>query len=38
MCGEEERCMTVWLGEPEGKKTLERSTRRRDDNIKMYHQ
>jgi len=37
MC-EEERCIPVWLGEPEGKKTLERSTRRREDNIKRDHQ
>jgi len=38
MCGEEESCVPVWLGEPEGKKTLERSTYKREDNIKMDDQ
>jgi len=38
MYGEEERCIPVWLGKLEGKKTLGKSTSRREDNIKMDHQ
>jgi len=38
MYGEEKRCIPVWLGKPEGKKTLRKSTSRREDNNKMDHQ
>jgi hypothetical protein len=38
MYGEEVRCIQVWIGKPERKKTLGRSTCRREDNIEMDHQ
>jgi hypothetical protein len=34
--GEDEKCINILVGKTEGKRVLERLTRRWEDNIKMY--
>jgi hypothetical protein len=34
--GEEEKCMQGLIGKPKGRRPLERTKRRREDNIKIY--